>query len=421
MALVSGKPISFITELYSPRYIQRMMAELPEERAQAPMLYQGSVTTSNGSVSVTAAAPMAGLAGGLIDGQPQADRAQHFAMLKPRVKSKAISESALAEMASTNELADLFEYHIAQPVTIKKNESAMLPFLQDKIKARKVEIYSDESSAHPLNAAELVNSTTKTLDGGPITVYDGGGYVGEALVETVKANDKRLISYGVDLGTRITNKIDSEEREEREIHLARGVLNIRAATVKETSYSINNLDAKAKTLIIEHPLNGEFQVLNQKPSETTATARRFEMKLAPSATVSFPVIEEKVEMETQGIANLSPDVLVQYVGNKHLSEAGRRDIGQIVELKRQMVANGSDAQATKGRIDSISQDEERVRKNLQSFNSVSGQQELVQKYAAELAQLERQIAGLRDHQSELTTQQVELQATLDDRMEKMAF
>ncbi len=415
MALVSGKPISFISELYSPRYIQRMMAELPEEKAQKPVLYQGALA---GLPPATA-----GVVGGMINGQSQSDRVQNFAMMQaaPQVKFRAASQSALSQSASTTELADLFEYRIAQPVTIKKNESAMLPFLQDRIKARKVVIYSDESSSHPLNAAELINSTAKTLDGGPITVYDGGGYVGEALVETVKANDKRLISYGVDLGTRITNKIDSEEREEREIHLVRGVLNIRAATVRKTSYSIDNVDAKPKTLIIEHPLDEEFQVMNQKPSETTETARRFEMKLAPSATVTFPVIEEKVETETEALANMSPDVLVQFATNKHLSDAGRRDIGQIVELKRQMAANGSDANATKARIENTAQDEERVRKNLVSFNNVSGQQELVQKYAAELARLEREVGTLRDHQTDLAAKNAELQAALDERMEKMTF
>ena len=43
MALVSGKPISFITELYAPRYIQRLTAELPEEQAQKPVLYSGAI------------------------------------------------------------------------------------------------------------------------------------------------------------------------------------------------------------------------------------------------------------------------------------------------------------------------------------------------------------------------------------------
>ena len=77
-------------------------------------------------------------------------------------------------------------------------------------KARKLLIYSDHSSQHPTNAAELTNTSGKTLDGGPITVYDGGAYGGEALMETLKAGDKRLISYAVDLGTRITEAFGSK-------------------------------------------------------------------------------------------------------------------------------------------------------------------------------------------------------------------
>ena len=44
--------------------------------------------------------------------------------------------------AATRALGDLFEYRLAQPVTIRKNESAMLPFLQQKIEARKLLIWS---------------------------------------------------------------------------------------------------------------------------------------------------------------------------------------------------------------------------------------------------------------------------------------
>ena len=88
-------------------------------------------------------------------------------------------------------------------------------------------IYSDHGSQHPTNAAELTNTTGKTLDGGPITVYDGGAYGGEALMETLKAGDKRLISYAVDLGTRITEAFGSKQAVVREIHASRGILTIK--------------------------------------------------------------------------------------------------------------------------------------------------------------------------------------------------
>ena len=54
-------------------------------------------------------------------------------------------------------------------------------------------------------------------------------YAGEALVETLPMGDKRLISYGVDLGTRVTTAFDSSQSVVREIHLRRGVLTSRLA------------------------------------------------------------------------------------------------------------------------------------------------------------------------------------------------
>ena len=119
----------------------------------------------------------------------------------------------MAPSGNATEIADLFEYSIRNPVTVKKNESAMLPFLQQKIAARKLIIYSDHSKPNPLSAAELTNNTGRTLDGGPITVYDAGAYAGEALVETIKNDDKRFISYGVDLGTRISTNQNSRNEQ----------------------------------------------------------------------------------------------------------------------------------------------------------------------------------------------------------------
>src|SRR5205085_12016812 len=160
-----------------------------------------------------------------------------------------------------------FEYRIGAPVTIRKSESAMLPFLQDKITARKLLIYYDQSTAHPLNAAEITNTTGKTLDGGPITVFDAGAYGGEALMETVKTGDKRLLSYAVDLGTRITTQFDSKGEVVREIHFRRGILNTRTAAIETKTYTIHNVDRKSKTLIIVHPARPEYALPDRKASE----------------------------------------------------------------------------------------------------------------------------------------------------------
>src|SRR5436309_11991761 len=53
LALVSGRPISFISRLYEPRYIQRQVAELPEDSAQRPVVHEGDFDANAGLLAGT--------------------------------------------------------------------------------------------------------------------------------------------------------------------------------------------------------------------------------------------------------------------------------------------------------------------------------------------------------------------------------
>src|ERR1019366_7916151 len=64
ISLVSGKPISFISQLYAPKYIQRKDAELQEDQALAPTLYSGAVAGLAKSAAAPAAPPPNRPAGG---------------------------------------------------------------------------------------------------------------------------------------------------------------------------------------------------------------------------------------------------------------------------------------------------------------------------------------------------------------------
>ena len=413
LSLVSGRPISFVSQLYAPKYVARPEAELPDDNAARPVVHEGSYPAAANSRAFAPppAAPalkaenapvmkaMAGYAGAAFETAP----------------------SSVAATASGADLGELFEYRIAQPVTIRKNESAMLPFLQQAIDARKLLIYSDHSSQHPTNAAELTNSTGKTLDGGPITVYDGGAYGGEALMETLKSGDKRLISYAVDLGTRITEAFGGKQAVVREIHFNRGVLTAKMAAEETRTYTVRNVDAKAKTLIIEHPLRQGYTLLNQKPAEKTPANYRFEIALAPNSTQPFPVSEERVYDQAFQVSSATPDMLLVYIRNRDLPDAGRKQLQRIVDQKQQIAENDRALADTQTQIGELTSDEDRIRRNIGSLNNVSGQQQQVQNYARQLDTHEQQLAALRDKTAELQKKKAALQAELDNLIATLSF
>lgn len=329
--------------------------------------------------------------------------------------------STIASAASAGELGELFEYRIAQPVTIRKDESAMLPFLQQPIAARKLLIYSSQGSQHPTNAAEITNTSGKTLDGGPITIYDAGAYSGEALMETLKTGDKRLISYAVDLGTRITEAFGGKQALVRELHASRGILTTRLAAEETRTYTVRNVDQKAKTLILEHPLRNGYTLLNRKPAEKTATAYRFELRLAPGASEEFPVSEERVFEQTYAVTNLTPDVLVEYARNKSLGDAGRKQLEAIAAQKGQIADNDRALRDVEKQISTLVSDQGRVRENILSLNNVNGQQQQVQNYARQLESSEAQLAALRDRQAEMQKRKTALESSLNRLIEGLSF
>ena len=69
----------------------------------------------------------------------------------------------------------------------------------------------------------------------------------------------------------------------------------------------------------------------------------------------------------------------------------------------------------------VSRDQDRTRQNINSLNSVSGQQQQVQTYARQLADLEGRVTKLRDRHSELDKQKAALQSQVNSAVEKMSF
>jgi hypothetical protein len=408
LSVVSGRPISFITQLYEPRYVQRPTVELAENQPVAPVVLQGAIAAGRGGAAnrAFAAAPAA------------AREALADSVL---LKTESGQASSIAPTTDTRDLGELFEYSFSIPVSVKQGESAMLPFLQQKIGARKLLIYMESFGLHPMNAAEIANSTGKTLDGGPITVYDANAYAGEALVETLKAGDKRLITYGIDLGARVTTAFDSLKANIREIHFTRGVLTTRNAVEETKTYTIKNVDPRRKTVIIEHKQRPGYKLLDGKPSETTADAYRFEVNVGGNATETFAVREERVYDQTISITSITPDVIATFLQNKALSEAGRRQLDQVAQKKREIAANDGQLRQAQADLNSLTQDEERQRRNIESLRNVAGQQDLVQQYARQLAAAEVKLAGLRDQDSALQRKKTTLDGELNGLIEKAEF
>lgn len=413
LTVVSGKPVSFVSKLYEPKYVPRPEAALAEEQAVAPVVYESALNERK-------AAPAAKmeLAGRM---RAMAARSESDEGVLVGAPAPVMEMSAVALDAVAREAGELFEYRFAAPVTAKKGESMLLPFVQQKIGARKLLVYSDRSQMNPRNAAEITNSSGKTLDGGPITVYQAAGYSGEALMETLKAGDKRLISYAVDQGTRVSTNFESGTQVIREIKAQRGVLTTRAAVEVTTTYTADNSDAKEKELLIEHPVDPGMKLLRPAAEETSPNRYRFAVKLPGKSVQKLVVVQERVLESSTMVSSLTPDVLLSYSQNRALSAAAKAKLDGVLAKKSELAAADRDLRATETQMAEITRDQERLRQNINSLNRVEGQQAQVARYAGELARQDGVLAQLRDRQSELRKRRAGLETELNALIEKLEF
>ncbi len=424
LAVVSGRPISFISLLDTPRFGARQVAELPEDRAAGPVAYSGAVDGAIGGViggvgTGSGNGMGAGSAGGVYKVAPAMPAQAQTVQVESQAVTRADRISSV-EGATGATLGELFEYTFPGPVTIKKNQSAMLPFLQDKVDARKLLIYTERDGEHPVNAAEIVNNTGKTLDGGPITVYDGGGYAGEALFETLKTGDRRLIGYAVDYGTRITTAFDSADQLLRDVHIVNGNLNIKYTQRQTRTYTIRNVDSKPKSLIVEQNSEG-YSLISPKPSERTSNAYRFEVKLPANGSQKLKVEQDQDTWNTLLVTNATPDFLATIADNKDVSAAARTQLAAVADLKKQVTLVQAQLDSSRTELNDLSTDQSRLRQNIDSLNRVKGEEEQVRKYSADLSANETQIARLRDENRSSAVRRAQLDGKLRDAILKLEF
>ena len=161
--------------------------------------------------------------------------------------------------AQTRDLGDLFEYKLQDRVTIRKNQSALVPILQARIDAEKVSVWNPSGSA-VLRALWVDNTSTLTLDGGSFNVLEGDAFAGEGLMDPIKPGEKRLLSYAADLGVLVDAKQKAENQRVTKVIIAHGVMMQSTQEREENTYLIRNRDTSPRTVVIEHPARSGLEI-----------------------------------------------------------------------------------------------------------------------------------------------------------------
>lgn len=418
LSLVAGAPQSFIQQISQPLYTQRPVVPLPQTLLTAPQTHGATLTerepeTAAGmkeSLMIAPQAPRRGAVGGIVMAAPA-----------PPPSSAAIAAKMIdvAPAAEGRELGDLFEYRVSEPITIARDQSALVPILRSEVTADRVSLWtSRQTGGRPFRSLWLTNASGLTLDGGSFTILDAGAFAGEGLIDPLKPGEKRLLSYAVDLGVQVEPQNGDEQRTVRRITIARGVLTEHGEQLSRRVYTIRDSDASDRQVVIEHPIRGGWKLAEgTRPVETSADAYRFSIPVAAGKTETLTVTERRDLGTTYRVTDLNDQQLTVIVRDSGNSDAVRQALAPVLSKKAALAKLDADLAARSAELERIKSDQERVRENMKALKGSSEEQQLVKRYAAQLNQQEDRVDAIRreidDLQQKRHAADAELAAAID--------
>src|SRR5271170_8093828 len=305
--------------------------------------------------------PHVGVAGGIGSGSgggAMNGRAiNSLTLLTPGAMDAAFEMSTAA--ASGQDLGDLFEYKLKDRVTLRKNQSALVPIAQTDIVADKVSLWSSTaSSGRPLRALWLNNTSTLTLDGGSFSVLENEVFAGEGLTDPIKPGDRRLLSYATDLGLLVEVQKSAQPQHITRVKISKGVLTQISELHEKTVYTVKNQDDTSRTLVIEYPVNSSAKLVpgTKEPEERAPGLYRFKMEIAAKATASLPVEEVQPLEHTYQLGDMDGNQIALFIQDGGVSPEMAAALGKITARKAVVAGFEQEMEDRQGDIDRIVED-----------------------------------------------------------------
>jgi hypothetical protein len=396
LSLVSGRPISFQMDLYTPIYLQRPLVQ-PEEYAQLqPQIYARGVSAVADSAIGGRAASAPRRIGYDAQGRPQSMQLSELVVTAAHTLNATAS---VESQATTQQLGELFEFTVKN-VTLPRQKSAMIPIVTDPIEAERVSIYNAATLAtNPLNGLRLRNTTGKTLLQGPVTIIDHEMYAGDARIGDLPAGQERLLSYGIDLETAVITRDVSNERVTI-MKIVKGILGIDRRMQTAREYVAENKSSRNRILIIEHPVRDNWKLVDSPvPYESTNGVHRFRVELPAGKKVTTTIRQEWTYSQSMTLGTMAPGELLSYSRTGEISRSVRAAIERVAELRQKAIDLSAQIEVNAQKLAQISTEQSRIRENMKTVGQTS---QYYERLLAKLNEQESQIEQLQKEKEELT-------------------
>jgi len=253
----------------------------------------------------------------------------------------------------------------------------------------------------PLLGLRFKNTSGLHLMQGPITVFEGSTYAGDARIMDLQPNDERLVSYAMDLGTEVNPVPSSDNGRILSIKAVAGVVQTQVKNRQVKTYTIKNRNDAERLVLVEHPVNTAFTLVGEKPKESASDFHRFEVKV-PAGKSKDLVVSEEQEVRTDYSISTAGDEQVRWlISQPQASKKVKEGLQKALEMRWAKSKTTNDLVELNRQLTAILQDQTRMRSNIKELPTTSQiharllkkfdeQETQIEKYRAEIKTLQTQ-------------------------------
>jgi len=413
LTLVSGRPVSFVQDMYRPQYAARSIVKPRTQAEEKTTIYESPGEAGDelsdaqvppGMAQLEWAWRGASLVGRLYGRRSVEDERRQ---LLPEERTfggsgggggQGIFEdtsgsSRLGVAASAMKVGRLFHFQVKTPVDLPRRRSSMLLIVSQPMTAKKVSVYDPVVlRTQPMNGVLLTNETDLELPGGPVAIFEAGGFAGEAVLGRLAPRARAVLSYSVDADTTIQADANQDRRA-----VAAGILNSRLAVRTigglTRQYKITREVHEPRTLLLRLGRYPHERLISpEKCEDTTLDEYRVLVDLKGKGETNFTVRTEEDSFEEAYLGDsTSYSLTILAADANDVAQDVRTALKKIVAIAKEL--NEMDNQAAKlaEQAKALPESQARLRDNIKALDPASP---LVKRYVEKLSAQEDQIEKL---------------------------
>lgn len=401
--LVAGKPISFIYDLYTPFTPDRPV--MGEGQAETGAAY-GDDTYGLGAPLPAAPTAQVMMARAVPAPKAAAERRradlETFSRALPaQARGGAVGESS----------GELFQYAIQTPVSVRRGQSAMVPIVSARLEYARDLLYNSERLPdHPVAAARLKNATGLTLERGPVTVLDGGEYVGEAVLPFTPMGEEIVAPFAVELGVRVFETAGAQNQTHA-LHLQGAVLHIEEWGVRWREYRVNNATQEAVKVLIEHRRTTDYELVDTpKPAETTPEFLRFAVSAPARGETTLKVSERTLLRRVEDLHRVSYEGLRRYLQQGLIAKAVYERVLEVMRIWEKISDHERELKQFENERERIYDSQEQIRANMAALSETGKEGKMRAYYVDQLEASEAKLTEMTAREGALREEITQLNA-----------